>query len=489
MPKLFFHTLLLLASVVSEASVCRLEIVERWRDPGAIEHLAVMAKMGVTELQFFLSDPELSDRIQALLITQHLLNHKADDLIAELYQRSQATTKYSKDATHFLRFKDWIGNFKFWTPFYREREMMFADSLRAIGESLPPTILSQFNGACARVQEPGFLRTLQNVSGPLTDAIHRVAISQFDVLRKEVVAYADALNHAQSPRRLVGKTDFPARSPKADFLEKAITQEIFSFVGSLDFIPGDLNEMEKKLDDYLKNSLSEFPGMAEQVKKLMREFHLSNSPLSYAEFKGWAERRFIRIIDLERKKLLKLWKETIPVAQPSALSPTRATEIETEDLADTDESDEIDIETLALFADSEPITKIARSKKITNRPKRIQNPRNRRERNLDSVETSVAANPDKFFVVLTPKARRNFSELSRSETLEAQLKKTLEFLSINPERHPSLETHAMRGTGPERLNKVFRSYVNVTGKGYRVHWRYVVDPQTIEVIEFVRHDG
>lgn len=109
-----------------------------------------------------------------------------------------------------------------------------------------------------------------------------------------------------------------------------------------------------------------------------------------------------------------------------------------------------------------------------------------------------------FEINLTEKAQNQFEKLkkaadqhtrvknqksSKQEGLFKQIKKTINFLSIDP-RHPGLKTHRYCSMDHpwDKQGKVFEAYVqNNTASAYRIFWCYGPNPKEITIIAIIPH--
>lgn len=473
------------------------------KKPEAIESLAQRLDLNSQQLRYLLETDGLADRVQGLLMARYLIDERAEDLIAELYWRAEGTTKYSLTAGGWQRFSDWIQNRRFWSPYYRDRKFLFADSLRAVGEELPSEILNSFNAACAKVTEPGFLRGLRAVSGDLRGKIREQASFKFKDLKSEISPY---LAEKQTLLQRLGGSTFSDADhrirPRVELLEGILNKEVFGFISSLDYVPVKTSALEATLDRHLEKSLQKFPKIKEVVRGLVINFHFENSPSSYQEFHDWMEVRFEKVIALEREALLKEWRrrpiarkvtDEIAVSPPVEVSPSQAETVGAEEISESSEqnmsgADELEIVSLELFADTSPTSVPATC--ATPTETRAQRPWRFRR----SAQKQVAAAEDEtgvaFLVVLTPEARQDMIELSRSPKLAGQIRKALSLLAQNPQ-YGSLRTHENIAASQRRGDgkKVYRSAIHTGSSGHRIHWIYSgKDGRTIEVLEMVHHD-
>lgn len=471
------------------------------QDSGALESLAKRVGLGRHQLHYFLETDGLAERVQGLLIARYLIDERGEDLISELYWRAEGSTKYSETSGRWLRFSDWIRNRRFWSPYYRDRKLLFQDSLNAVGEELPPQILSSFNSACAKVTEPGFLRGLRAVSGDLRRNIRIHAQTRLQDVKSEISEYLVA-KQTRLQRSLYGAAD-PRIRAKPELLEAILNREIFKFIGSSDYVPASSALFEARLDAYLERSLGKFPKLSSVARALVIDFHFENSPSSYEEFRSWMLERFEKVIELERQGLLSAWKKrpprlVAPVVMEMPAPQTQESTPESDDSGpDTSpsshsDSDEFDTLTLELFSDTSPVTSPTEAVgETTETPSRPRRPWRYQRPNTSLADDKAAAEqPAGFLVILTQEARKNMIEFSRNPKLRDQIRKALDLLAVDP-NYPSLRTHENVAASKRRGDgkKVYRSSIRMGSNAQRIHWIYSgKGNKTIDVLEMVDHD-
>jgi hypothetical protein len=399
---------------------------------------------------------------------------------------------------------------RFWTPFYRDRELLFADSVTTIGESLPSPLLTSFNQACARVEEPGFLKGLGALRKPLKDEIVEVAKRSYPVLAGELTRLAES-RKGRIELETFRYTDPKRGVPQKEaYLASVLDSAVFAIIDGLNYIPADSNEFAAAIEARLGDEWYAYPRLSATIRELLLNFHSDAAPASYADFREWMYDRFERLIDLERRKLLKQWEQRPGRALPkddalatTAKDPsTRAVEESSlrrvEEAPSELDSDEFRLVELELFAEETDSTAAERSNEtvvpvVPRQDRTVSRRRNwsPREQPTSQRAQSPSVEVQKrtgFRVILSEPARRDKASLDRNPRLAAQIRKALELLESNP-MHPGLASHLYGGT-PTRGGglKIFRSYVNNRGGGHRLHWHYLPDGQTIEIVWIGSHD-
>ena len=457
---------------------CTVRVAQALAEPQTLAELAHSVGMGPAQVRFLLDDPELAPRVEALVAARVLLSQRGGDIISELYWRTQGTTKYSTHAVFWLRWNEWLTQWRFLTPFHKRRTKMFSDALRATGEEFPAPLYEKFASASARVEEPGYLRGIRALERGLIQRLEKEAVDLYPSLESELTAYLKAY-----PRRVrtwlewLNSIPLPPASP--NILARVLAWEIRDILSMFDFFPADAKELERALDLRLAERSKTYPLISAQVKAFLLAVHYDASPATYEEFQEWILRRFEKILTTERQRLLQEWNQRRP--QPRKM-PASAPMQEAEEKAPARPESEPQPAWTPL---PKPAPRVAPAKA----PKRHRR----------SKSGEVAAAPPKaeappapaqpaYELRFTEKAEEDIEILSRSPRLEGQIRRALEQLAQDP-MYGSLRTHKrppqhwLAGNVP-----VWRSCINLGAGGYRLHWVYEDDKKAIKILEAVHHD-